>query len=78
METAGSAQAAIATVAECDFDVVVTDLMLEPLGTPQSSIDLIEHLRRQKPAVSIIVLSGFASSFKNQLAELRVPVLEKG
>jgi CheY-like chemotaxis protein len=78
VQTAGSAQAAIVALADSDFDVVVTDLMLEPLGTPQSSIDLIEHLKRHKPAVSIIVLSGFASSFKNQLAELRVPVLEKG
>jgi ActR/RegA family two-component response regulator len=78
VHTVATAMDAIRAVSERVFDIVVTDLVLDPSGTVESSVDLIEQLKRHSPSIPIIVLSGFASSFKNQLADLRVPVLEKG
>lgn len=78
VDTVVSAADAIRAVTQRVFDVVVTDLVLDPSATVESSVDLIEKLKRHSPATPIIVLSGFASSLKNQLADLRVPVLEKG
>jgi CheY-like chemotaxis protein len=78
VDTVVSAIDAIQAVCHRAFDVVVTDLVLDPSASVESSVDLIEQLKRHSPSTPMIVLSGFASPLKNQLADLRVPVLEKG
>ncbi len=78
VDTVVSATDAIRAVSERAFDVVVTDLVLDPSASVESSVDLIEQLKRHSPSTPMIVLSGFASPLKNQLADLRVPVPGKG
>jgi two-component system response regulator (stage 0 sporulation protein F) len=48
-------QAALTLYRESPPDVVVTDLMMKPMG----GLELMGHLRRESPKVKIIVMSGF-------------------
>jgi CheY-like chemotaxis protein len=50
VETVGSPSEAMRAVTRHTFDVVVTDLVLDSSATVESSVDLIEQLKRHSPA----------------------------
>ncbi len=64
VRVAGDGEEALALCAESEPDVVVTDLVMEPMG----GLDLIEHLRREFPDAKIIAISPYLDT----LADIRL------
>jgi len=75
-----SSDEACRAIAIRHFDLVLTDLVLEPSrpGRSPSGLDVIQELRRIHPNTPVLVVSGLADEYRGKLASLGVPVIEKG
>ncbi|MGD0630626.1 MAG: response regulator [Terracidiphilus sp.] len=80
IEVAVSSHEARRVIALRNFDLVLTDLVLEPSGSDlsPSGLDVIQELRRIQPNTPVLVVSGLADEYRGKLASLGVPVIEKG
>jgi CheY-like chemotaxis protein len=64
-------------LSNAQYDLVITDIVLDAPGSQGGGIQLIEELKRSSPATPVIAVSGYASRFGEKLAALRVPFIEK-
>ncbi len=56
-------------------DILLTDLRLLP--GPQDGLDLIRTIRAQSKDFPIIAVTGYAENYREKLATLEIPILEK-
>lgn len=80
LDVAGSYDEARQALLSKQFDLVITDLVLEPSGRVlgSSGVDVIQELRRVQPRALAFVVSGFAADYREVLSDLGVPVYDKG
>jgi two-component system cell cycle sensor histidine kinase/response regulator CckA len=67
VRNARSAEAALETLADEPFDVLLTDVMLPGMNGPE----LARHARRDAPDLRVLFMSGYAGDALSSIAELR-------
>lgn len=72
---AATAAAALGALAnDRQIDLVFSDIMM-PGGT--NGIELAKHIRQRRPALPVVLTSGFSEAMRSQAEELGIPVLRK-